>query len=90
MDGVEGGGGDEAAVDKVFDCGDRSVGGGAMEPRGGVGCGLLEEGFGTVEDRGCHGVRFLILVRFSSGQEGATTMDQESETESRSALKSLV
>ena len=60
VDGVEGGGGgDEVAVDKVFDCGDRGVGRGAMEPGGGLGGGLLEEGFGSVEERGCHGVRLF-------------------------------
>ena len=59
VDGVEGGGGNEAAVDKVFDCGDRGVGRGAMEPGGGLGGGLLEEGFGSVEERGCHGVRLF-------------------------------
>lgn len=73
VDGVEGGGGDEAAVDKVFDCGDRRVGGGAMQPGGGLGGGLLEEGFGNVEDRRCHDFQFLLPSKGSLAQDDFRT-----------------
>ena len=57
----QGGRRDEVAVDEVLDCG-HGVVGCVMEPGGCLGGGSLEEGFGAVEDGGCHGGLVLHFI----------------------------